>query len=215
MPVRSAAQAEAVQIVDLHNDYPQSDPTLMLYTVASRRLRPGQLPVTQKVLLLDAAAALMVSQAASGSAALQTPLAVRDHVHRRIHFLSIAVGTPLRDILQRLHIPADQVMIRGGDLLRDVRLRPDAVVGGAELVIHITPPELDRNPEPCIRCGWCLQTCPTRVQPAALLDAAQRDDRRMADRAGLHACLECGLCSHVCPSRLPLAEAIRKLRSER
>jgi electron transport complex protein RnfC len=93
--------------------------------------------------------------------------------------------------------------------LRDIRLTPDAVLGSGELTLHVTLPEPVRSPQPCVRCGWCLEACPTRVQPAGVLEAAQRGDYQMAERAGLHACIECGLCTYVCPSRLPLLESIR------
>jgi electron transport complex protein RnfC len=53
-----------------------------------------------------------------------------------------------------------------------------------------------------------------RIQPAGLLDAAQRADPELAERYGLEACIECGVCSYVCPSHLPLLGGIRKLKEE-
>jgi electron transport complex protein RnfC len=213
MPIRAAAQAADIAVIDVPNDYPQSDPTLMLYTIARRRLRPGQLPTTQGVLLLDASAAVAVSQAQRGQPNLTTPLAIHDHIHQQAHFLRVPLGMKLSDILSAVHIPQENIQLRAGDLLRDIQLSSSAVAAGAELTIHITPQELPNNPEPCIRCGWCLEACPTRVQPAVILEAAQREDPIMARRGGIHACIECGLCSHVCPSRLPLMESIRLLRT--
>jgi electron transport complex protein RnfC len=216
-PVRRAAEkmsegSTEIKVVQLANDYPQSDPTLMLYSVAERRLRPGTLPATQGVVLLDAAAAWAVGQAMAGEAHRFVPVAVHDHLQHQTHFVSVPIGTRLDDLCQALKIPAIGVIFRGGDLLRDIKIPAQAVLGGGELTIHITARELPNNPEPCVRCGWCLDACPTRVQPAAILDAAQRQDRVMAEKAGIHACIECGLCSHVCPSRLPLLDAVRHLR---
>src|SRR5262249_52579960 len=99
-----------------------------------------------------------------------------------------------------------------GDVLRDLHCPDGAVVGAGELTAHFTVASPPNNPDPCIRCSWCLEGCPTRVQPAALLEAAQLQDARMAHRFGLEACIECGLCSYLCPSRLPLLQAIRGLR---
>jgi electron transport complex protein RnfC len=213
MPIRTVGESARIVMIELPNDYPQSDPTLMLYTIARRRLRPGQLPTTQGVFLLDAAAAAGVARAQRGEPCLTTPLAIHDHIREQAHFLRVPLGMQLGDVLQRLGIASDQVTLRGGDLLRDIQLSPSAIIAGAELTIHLTPPELPANPEPCIRCGWCLEACPTRVQPAVVLEAAQRKDIAMAQRGGIHACIECGLCSHVCPSGLPLLESIRGLRN--
>ncbi len=212
MPVRMAARQSNIDIVEMRNYYPQTDPTLMVFVLAQRRLKPGQLPTTQGVLLVDAAAALAVGRGKAGDTLLSTPVAVHDHIHRKAHFLSVPIGMQLKNVLQELRISPDWAVLRGGDLLRDLRLSADAVVGGSELVIHVTGPELMANPDPCIRCGWCMDTCPTRVQPATLLDAAQRQDAGMARRGGIHACIECGLCAHVCPSKLPLLGAIREMK---
>jgi electron transport complex protein RnfC len=118
----------------------------------------------------------------------------------------------VQHVLQELSIQPHQTILRGGDLLRDLRLPPDAVIAGGELTIHVTAPQIPVIPEPCIRCAWCVEACPTQVNPASVLDAAQRRDVKFAERAGIGACIECGVCAHVCPSQLPLLEAIREIR---
>lgn len=214
-PWRVAARGAKLELIELANDYPQSDPTLMVYSLTRRRLRPGHLPTTRGVLVLDAATAWAVGQAAMGRAMLSTLMAIHDFPRQRSHYLDVAVGTPLRDVLDRLSIGEEGLIVRGGDLLRDQRLRTDAVIGGGELTIHATGPQRVVIPEPCIRCAWCVEACPTLVHPASVLDAAQRRDARLAERAGIGACIECGLCSHVCPSQLPLLEAIREIRNSK
>jgi electron transport complex protein RnfC len=146
---------------------------------------------------------------------LSSPLAVHDHLRRRSHYLDVAVGTPLQYVLEKISGWEEGFVVRGGDLLRDLRLRIDAVIGGGELTIHLTGPEVDVIPEPCIRCAWCMEACPTLVYPASVLEGAQRRELRLAQRAGLEACIECGVCAHVCPSRLPILDAIRDIRNQR
>jgi electron transport complex protein RnfC len=213
LAIRKAAREADVEIVELANDYPQADPTLIQYTLTGGRLRPGMSPATQGVILLDAAAAVAVGGLLEGRASLFVSAAVNDHILHRKHFVSVPVGTRLRELLTGLQIPPEGVTLRGGELLRDIRLKPDTVLACGELTIHVSPPEIAVAPQPCVRCGWCLEACPTRVQPAGILEAAQRGDHIMADRAGLHACIECGLCSHVCPSHLPLLESVRWWRN--
>jgi electron transport complex protein RnfC len=208
-PICTAAQKANIEIIELPNDYPQSDPTLLQFTLTRERLRPGMSPATQGIILLDAAAALAIGELIEVRPALEVPVAVNDHILHQKHFVRAPVGTRLSDLLAALQIPSQGVTLRGGELLRDIRLTPDSVLGIGELTIHVSPPELVRSPQPCIRCGWCLEACPTRAQPAGILEAAQRSDHAMADRAGLHACIECGLCSHVCPSHLPLLDSVR------
>lgn len=274
--VRKAGPAgRAVKVVPLANDYPQADPTMLLYALSGRRLRPDKLPPEVGALVLDAAAAIAVGRATqtadasavgptihiadasavgraiqatdasavgpvtqteaadastgpAGDAAragdpgrgadplrgamLTVPIEVRDSARSRSLVTRAAVGTPLRAVLEALGLTRP-FTLRAGAALRDVRLSPDAVVAGTELTVDAGPLAPPINPDPCIRCGWCVENCPVRINPAGILEAAQENDRGEAERHGLHACIECGICSYVCPSRLPLLESVREVRA--
>jgi electron transport complex protein RnfC len=206
-----------VTIVPMLSDYPQSDPVMLLHGVLGRRLKPGRLPVEQRALVLDAAAAIAVGRAATREQPmLQVPLAVRDHLRQQTHFLVAPIGMPLREVLRQCDVPAHvDVTLRRGAVLRENEMGGQAVVAGGDLIVHLMPRQLTPTADPCIRCSWCMESCPTRVQPAGLLEAAQREDMEMAQRYGLDACIECGVCSYVCPSRLPLLKGIRQMKLKR
>jgi electron transport complex protein RnfC len=203
-----------VKVVELENDYPQADPTLMLYALLGRKLRPGRLPTETGTILLDGAAAAAVGRAATrGEPMLEMPIEVRDSVRSRSTVYTAAIGLPVRFLLDAAGLRAGELTLRAGAALRDVRVSCNAVIDGAgELSIDAGPFSAPINPDPCIRCGWCVEACPVRIHPAGLLEAAQDDDLAAAQDAGLHACIECGICSYVCPSRLPLLTSIRALR---
>jgi electron transport complex protein RnfC len=211
--VETHVDRNGLKLVPLRGDYPQTDPTLMLYTLLQRRLPPGKMPTEKGVLLVDAAAAVAIGRCVLGDPPVrETPLAVRDHFHQQTHLLAAPMHVPLREVCEFLGIHHEEAIYRGGDFLRDQWITPDALLGNGELVIHVTARHLAANPDPCIRCGWCLEACPTRIHPAGLLEAAQLNDRAAADRYGLNCCIECGICSYVCPTRLPLLEAARLMR---
>jgi electron transport complex protein RnfC len=211
--LRSLLRGSQLRFAALANDYPQCDPTLLLYTLLNRRLRPGRLPTELATVVIDAATAIAVGRRFLFDEPMtHVPMVVRNHPQKLSHFLFIPVGMSLNDLLPQLSWYAQNDLIRGGDLLRDIKIPRDAVAGGSELIIHTTHPEPGVNPEPCIRCGWCIEACPTRVRPAVVLEAAQKNNPELAERAGIEACIECGICSYVCPSKLPLLEGIRRLR---
>jgi electron transport complex protein RnfC len=213
LPLRRELKRASVEIVPVLADYPQAEPTLLIYTLLRRRLRPGRLPVEQGVLVLDAVSAVAVGRAAAREQPmLQTPVAVRDHLRGKSHLLVAPVGSSVRHVLDHLKLPHDGVTLLRGDVLRDQSTTPDAIIAGGELALHVLPAKSLDIPDPCIRCGWCVETCPTSVEPAGVLEAAQRNDLDLAERHGLSACIECGICSYMCPSHLPLLQAIRTLK---
>jgi electron transport complex protein RnfC len=216
MPLRRELRKASVEVVPVLADYPQADPTLLIYTLLRRRLRPGRLPVEQGVLVLDGVSAIAIGRAAEREQPmLQMPVAVRDHLRGKSHLLIAPVGTSIRHLLEHLKLPSEGVTLLRGDVLRDQAISADAVIAGGELTLHVLPAKAPVVPEPCIRCGWCVQTCPTAVQPAGLLEAAQRNDMDLAEHYGLGACIECGICAFMCPSHLPLLQGIRVLKKAR
>ena len=213
-PLAARCKKARVRVVPVRNVYPQSDPTLLLYTLLRRRLRPGRMPTSQGVLLLDAVAAVAVGRLVRNRhAMLETPVAVFDAPRRQAHHLLVPVGMSIGQLLAALSGSTGAAAVRVSDALRAVTASPEAVLAGGELLVHVGYAAASVNPDPCIRCGWCVQACPTRVHPAGLLEAAQSHDAAKAERFGVDGCIECGICSYVCPSRLPLLGAIRDLRT--
>jgi electron transport complex protein RnfC len=201
--------AGRIEVIPLPNHYPQADPTMLLYTLTGRRLAPRFLPTEQGVLLLDAPTA-----AAFGDGHMTyVPLGVLDHRNGWPWYLEVPAGITLAAALRACGVGAEGITFLGGDRLRDHRLSAAHRVGEGDLTIHLLPPSPPAPAEPCIRCGWCAQTCPTRAAPAWLLEAAQRSNACLARSGGLGACIECGLCDQVCPAHLPLLSAIRQLKA--
>jgi len=86
-----------------------------------------------------------------------------------------------------------------------------AVVGPGNnvvLALDLTPVGA---PSQCIRCGWCRDHCPARLNVAVLNDLYELGHVETADRLGALSCVECGVCSYVCPARLPLTQRVRAL----
>jgi electron transport complex protein RnfC len=226
--VRKASHGTGVRIERLVNDYPQPNPTLLLHALLNRRLRPGGLPTEAGVLLLDAAAAVGVGRALLfkevaphvllgiadlRGAASTHPDATRPA--RPARFIAAPSGTSVSDVLLAAEIAPGSFELRAGSPLREVKLSCDAAVSVAgELALYLIDPHPQPNPDPCIRCGWCVTGCPVNINPAGILQAAQAGDPAAADRCGVESCIECGICSYVCPSYLPLLAGIRSIRRE-
>ncbi len=69
-------------------------------------------------------------------------------------------------------------------------------------------------PEPCIRCGRCVDVCPAKLLPACLADLAQNDDTEgFLDYHGQE-CIECGCCSYICPAKRQLAQDIKMYKRQ-
>ena len=211
--IRGAFVGTRIVPIVLRSDYPQPNPILLIHQITRRHVRWGQPPTDEGIILLDAAAAVAVGQAVNLAKPMTSvPLAIHDYTHRATHYAIAPLGMRWRELLDAFEIKTDAAELRAGSPLRQIRLGIDDVITGGELMLSASWPEPRVVPDPCIRCSWCVEGCPVRIRPEALLDAAQQEDLYTAGRLGLDACIECGICSYVCPSHLPLLKGIRVLR---
>ncbi len=107
--------------------------------------------------------------------------------------------------------PAEPPIIIGGPMIGRLA-SPRSVVGpgtNAVLALDPTPPAVSTQ---CVRCGWCRDHCPTRLNVAVLNDLYELNHIEPADNLGVLSCLGCGVCSYICPARLPLTERMRQLK---
>ena len=215
--LRRRTDLAGIELIFLPERYPQGDPTLLLYSLLAARLPPAELPTKAGAIVADGPALLALGQYLLRRQVLaEVPVALHDHTAGRLHYLLAPPGTPLRHLLRTIDAPTTPLTVYGGDLMARLECPPEAVLSPcSELILHAAHAQADAIiPSACLRSGWCIEYCPTQVHPAALLEAAQRQDMTLAHDAGLHACIDCGICSYVCPSDLPLAAAIRTLKPD-
>jgi electron transport complex protein RnfC len=67
---------------------------------------------------------------------------------------------------------------------------------------------------PCIKCGKCVEACPSFLQPSVLSAYALINNLEMAEKYHAIDCIECGSCSFVCPAKRPLVDSIRLAKRE-
>jgi electron transport complex protein RnfC len=216
-----------LRAVTFENHYPSGDPSLLILRLLgkNRVLQPGMLPTSRGVFLLDSLSAAAIGRAIRQDAPLmQLPLAVKDHVSGRVYQTRAPVGTPVEHVVGAVlgnEMSAGHagggvggIEIRYADVLQERVVPGGAVLSPVDAYLHVLRSAAPASPDPCIRCGWCVEACPTRVHPASVLEASQTRDVRMARGANVHACIECGLCQYVCPSRLPLLTALRSFTAQ-
>lgn len=212
--LRAAAQAAPVRLFPLMERYPLAQASLLIQRTTGRRLPPSKLPSEIGVVMLDAPAALAIGRLLLHAEQMRrVPIGIYDEPHHRGHLLRVPVGSRLSEILNAAQIHGEATELWTGHVLRQLPVGRDTLIGNGELTIFASAPRRGELPSACLRCGWCVEACPVRIQPAGLLDAAQQNDPQLAEQYGLRSCIDCGICSYVCPSRLPLLSSIRQMRS--
>lgn len=206
------------RIFPLLNRYPQAHPTLLFWTLLGKRLHVHALPSTRDWLMLDAVTCWALGRHLRGGLPFdQRPVQLFDE-EAEPRLLMARLGEPLPDFCRRHGItrdlPATQIILNG--MLAGTLAAPDFRITGDTESIALRQPAQREEPTPCIACGWCVDVCPTGLNPVALLELAQQAAQSprlpRAARESRH-CIACGLCTYVCPTRLPLMQQVLDLRA--
>jgi len=202
------ARAHDVSRVALPHKYPTGADAMLVKVLTKRERPPGGSVMDVGVAVVSPAACFAVYRwAVCGQRPTGRAVTVAGPRAGRPRNCWVPFGTRCLDLVN----DADQPVIHNGPMT-GVRCPPAGVVGPATDAVLALEATVPASPSPCIRCSWCTDYCPARLNVAALNDAFELGDINRADRLVATACVECGVCTYVCPARLPLSQRVKRLK---
>ncbi len=125
----------------------------------------------------------------------------------------VKVGTHIPDIIEKCGGYNDEykerVLVVGGPMMGNTLALDDAIVTRAVTTILVLP-KIDDKQEPCVRCGSCVYSCPSKLAPIQIASAVKSKNKEALEKLNLKDCILCGMCSYVCTSKIPLTDAMSK-----
>ncbi|MFB0770478.1 electron transport complex subunit RsxC [Proteus cibi] len=131
----------------------------------------------------------------------------------------VRLGTPIYSLLKQAGFVAgsEQMVIMGGPLmgftLPDLNA-PVVKITNCLLIPSAEEMDTDNLEEACIRCGHCVDACPSGLLPQQLYWFSKGKEHEKAQQHNLFDCIECGACAFVCPSNIPLVQYYRQEKAE-
>lgn len=192
----------------LPRKYPTGNDTILIKVLTGREVPVGGRPFDVGVAVVGIPTCLAAYRAVAGGAPpLGRVVTVSGERVEQPGNVWVPWGYDCAELLGPLEPP----LIHGGPM-NGLVVRPGSVVTAAtEALLAIASPPHEPA-KPCIRCGWCTDHCPARLNVAALNDAFELGEADRGANVGADACVECGICSYVCPARLPLSQRVKTLK---
>ena len=208
--MRTAVGDSGYEVVPLQVKYPEGAEKQLIKAITGREVPSGGLPLNVGVVVNNVATAVAIARAIkSGTPVYERVVTVSGDVVARPANLLVRVGTPIRALFEYCggFTESPARILSGGPMMGQAIADLDIpVVKGTSGILALS----DRvaameEEEPCIRCGRCVDVCPTYMMP---LFAARYPDEEALGYNPLD-CIECGSCSYICPANQRLLPRIR------
>lgn len=220
--LRASCRKYRLRLAVTGNRYPAAHPTMAFYAAraGSRRspaMPAGHNPVERGVMMITPWTAIRIGRwfTLRRFDLVRPMFVVNPSRGRRMEHVYAMPGQPISTMHESLATAQRHGhTVLSGNPMTGEPLPEPRVCPIDDLMLSVLPSVERASPEPCINCGWCMDVCPTRLDPVRMLNAAttRRDDAWLCDQ--LPWCIDCGLCSYACPSALPLAETFRGMETE-
>ncbi len=210
---------DGIEVLAVKTKYPQGGEKSVIYAVTGRSLGTGALPMEVGCVVSNVATSKAIADAILlGKPLYERVVTITGKGIKEPKNLMTRIGTPFSDLIEQSggFAAKPSKVISGGPMMGIAQFHIDApVIKGSGGLLILTEEETVEQPVlPCIKCGKCIEVCPSRLQPLFISAYALQNNYEKADSYSAMACVECNACSYICPAKRPLAESIKNIKKE-
>ena len=209
-----AKGVEGVEVKPLPSRYPQGAEKVLIESVTGREVPQGGLPADAGVIVLNVTTVSTIGKyLATGMPLVTRRMTVDGDAVKEPKNVEVIVGTPLQEVLDFCGVKEGVTVgkvIMGGPMMGVAVADPATPVlkqNNGLLVFSEAKATLP-EPQPCIRCGRCIDACPMGLEPVVIAGAFNKKDAAALDKLCIDLCMLCGSCSYVCPAKRPVTQTM-------
>ncbi len=208
------AGEERISVKRLKTKYPQGGERMLIHAVTGRDICSTRLPIDAGCVVLNVSTAVSIYAAVCESTPLiSTVITLTGDGMAQPCNVRVAVGTDHAELVEAFGglKGEPEKLISGGPMMGQAMTDLHVpVVKASSSVLAMSVDEVAMwEPSPCIRCGRCVDACPTFLLPAMMGKAADADDLNEFQRLNGMECIECGCCTYVCPAKRRLTQSFK------
>lgn len=208
---------ERMEVKVLKTKYPQGAERQLIYASTGRKICAGMLPSDVGCVVDNIDTVISIYNAVCESMPLiRRIVTVTGEAIKTPQNFNVKTGTNYAELIEEAGglVSQPEKIVSGGPMmgmaLFDINI---PVTKTSSALLCLTKDEVaEQEPTACIRCGRCVEACPSKLIPQKMLSFAEKfDDEGFQKIHGME-CYECGSCTFVCPARRRLTQAFKQTR---
>ena len=205
-----------IELCKVKNYYPQGWEVAMIKEATGIKLNPGELPSNRGIINFNVSTMVGIYKAIKYNMPVtKRNITVTGDGIMHPHNFRVLVGTSFKELLPMCggykNPDKEKVFILGGPMM-GASVPSDDVIITKTVTSIIVLDKSDYKEEPCVRCGSCVLSCPTGLEPVQIMNAVKSLDKDRIKALNPLRCIECGLCSYVCTSKIPVTDFVRRAK---
>jgi len=206
-----------IKVAVVKTKYPQGCEKQLVTAITGREVPSGGIPIDVGCVVNNVDTVIAIHRAVlRGRPLMRKIVTLTGGAIKNPGNYKVRIGTKLNDLVELAggFKSNPEKIVVGGPMMGVAIFDTDVpIVKTTSGVLFLTEEEAHIPPERnCIRCGSCVEHCPTGLIPTELnADILKEDGEAFVQHNGLD-CIECGSCSYICPAKRRLAQAIRTIR---
>lgn len=207
-----------ITLCPVGNFFPQGWEIAMIKSATGIEVPSGQLPSKYGILDFNVSTVVGIYQAVKyNKPVIERLVAVTgDGINYPSNF-KVRVGTPIKSLIESCggykNPDKKKLFILGGPMMGASLPSDDCIITKTVTSVIVLDYE-EVKEEPCIRCGSCVLSCPTGLEPVLIMNAMKvvPIDKERVKALNPLRCIECGLCSYSCTSKIRVTDYVRRAK---
>ena len=206
-----------ISVKPLKTKYPQGAERAIIFATTGRAIHSSKLPADAGCIVDNVDTIVAIYHAVTEGKPLMNRIVTvtGDAIKDPRNFI-VRIGTNYHELIEEAGgFKKDPVkIISGGPMMGFALFDLDVpTTKTASALLCLTKDDVsDMKPTACIKCGRCVEVCPSRLVPNKLMVASLHGDSETFRKLDGLECLECGCCSFTCPAKRPLTQSIKSMR---
>ena len=206
-----------IEVKALQTKYPQGGERLLIYATTGRKINSSLLPFHVGCIVNNVDTVISVYMAvAENTPLMRRIVTVTGDAVKDPRNFNVKIGMNFRELVDAVggFISEPEKIISGGPMMGQAMYSLDIPITktSSALLSFIKDKAVEKETSSCIRCGRCVDACPSRVIPQKLFEYSERFDSENFIALNGMECCECGCCAYVCPAKLNLTQSFKQMR---
>ena len=205
-----------LEVMGIGNYYPQGWEFEVIKSALGIQLQTGELPSKYGIMDFNVSSVVGIYKAIKED----VPVHIReitvngDGVNYPRNF-RVRVGTLLKEVIDQCGGYKDESIAKkivlGGPMMGASIPNDDCIITKTVTSVIVLNDKPVKE-EPCVRCGSCVLSCPTGLEPVHIMNAVKTLDKERIKYLNPMKCIECGLCTYSCTSKIKVLDYVRRAK---